>query len=230
METIQLVIQIIPLAWAAAVSPTTLSFFLIMMSTTDNPRLAGFSFYLGAIIIFLTTVLLGIMLGNTLTSSGHSDPYTIAAIDLFLGAILLLLGIRSLFSKVEHESAFLNHLKVESTADNFYKFSRYFIIGLLTFLINFSTAIFVLGAARQIGLAKAGLISDVVAIFVLGIITLIVIEIPLLFFLLFPKTGEKVIEPMNEWINKNSNYIVALFLIFIGIYIVFNGLSRLGVV
>lgn len=41
-----------PLAWAAAVSPTALSFFLIMISLSDNPRLAGISFYLGAIIVF----------------------------------------------------------------------------------------------------------------------------------------------------------------------------------
>jgi len=230
MTDTSLVIQIIPLAWAAAVSPTALSFFLVMMSLTDNPRLAGLSFYLGAIIVFLITVAIGILLGNALTSSGHSDPTTIAAIDLFLGAILVLLGIKSLFRKVKHEGALLHHLKVESTASEFTKFSRYFTVGLLTFLINFSTAIFVLGAARQIGLANAGLVPDIAAIFILGIITLIVIEIPLLFFLLFPKTGEKVIKPMNEWITKNGNYIVAVFLIFIGGYVVYNGLGRLGMI
>ncbi len=232
MDTSQLLFQIIPLAWAAAVSPTALSFFLIMMSLTDNPRLAGLSFYLGAIIVFLITVAIGIILGNSLTLSGHSDPSTLAAIDIFLGAILALLGIRNIFGKKSqnHGGALLKYLKVEVTASKFSKLKRYFVVGFLTFLINFSTAIFVLAAARQIGLANAGLTTNVIAIIVLGIITLLVIEIPLFFFLIFPETGEKAMKPLNNWITNNGNYLIAGFLIVIGIYIIYNGLIKLGMV
>lgn len=229
MDT-SLLIQIIPLAWAAAVSPTALSIFLIMMSLTDNPRLAGFSFYTGAIIVFLITVVIGILLGNSLTASGHSDPGTLASIDIFLGALLVLLGIRNIFGEESqsHGVALLKYLKIEDTASNFSKLKRYFTVGFLTFLINFSTAIFVLAAARQIGLTNAGLITSAVAIIILGIITLIVIEIPLLLFLIFPRTIEKTLQPVNEWITNNGNYLVATFLIVIGVYVVYNGLSRLG--
>lgn len=231
MDTL-LLIQIIPLAWAAAVSPTSLSLFLIMMSLADNPRLAGLSFYTGAIIVFLITVIIGILLGNSLIASGHSDPGTLASIDIFLGALLVLLGIRNIFGKKSqnHGGALLKYLKIENTASNISKIKRYFTVGFLTFLINFSTAIFVLAAARQIGLANAGLITNAVAIIVLGIITLIVIELPLLFFLIFPETGEKAMKPVNKWITANGNYLIAVFLIVIGIYIVFNGLGRLGMV
>ncbi|HTX61261.1 MAG TPA: GAP family protein [Methanobacterium sp.] len=230
MFTSQLVFQIIPLAWAAAVSPTALSFFLVMMSMTDNPRLAGLSFYFGAIIVFLFTVILGLILGNSLISSGHSDPGTIASIDLFLGAILVLLGVKNIFGKKseEHSGALLKYLKVENSSSNIYKFKRYFTVGFITFLINFSTAIFVLAAARQIGLANAGVITTTVAIVVLGIITLVVIEVPLIFFILFQKTGEKVMEPVNEWISSHGNILVAVFLIVIGVYVIVNGMGRLG--
>jgi threonine/homoserine/homoserine lactone efflux protein len=229
MDT-SLLIQIIPLAWAAAVSPTALSLFLIMMSLTDNPRLAGLSFYAGAIIVFLITVVIGILLGNSLTVSGHSDQGTLASIDIFLGALLILLGIRNIFGErsQNHGVALLKYLKIENTASNFSKLKRYFTVGFLTFLINFSTAIFVLAAARQIGLANAGLIDSASAIIILGIITLVVIEIPLLFFLIFPGTSEKTLQPVNKWITTNGNYLVAAFLIVIGIYIVYNGLGRLG--
>ncbi|MCE5213330.1 MAG: GAP family protein [Methanobacterium sp.] len=230
MDSSQLVIQIIPLAWAAAVSPTALSFFLIMMSLTNKPRLAGLSFYIGAIIVFFITVFIGILLGNSLTSSGHTDPSTLAAIDMFLGALLVLLGIRNIFGKKSdnHGGALLKYLQVEDTASNLHKMKRYFTVGFLTFLINFSTAIFVLAAARQIGIADAGLVPAAAAIVVLLIITLVVIEVPLIFFLLLPKTGEKVMKPVNTWITNNGNYLVAAFLIIIGIYIVYNGLGKLG--
>ena len=226
----QLLIQIIPLSWAAAVSPTALSLFMVMMSLTDNPKLAGLSFYFGAITVLLVTVLIGIFLGNGLSSTGHSDPATIASIDLFLGAILVLLGVRNLFSKGGESggSALFKYLNVESTVSNLSKFSRFFTVGLLTFLINFSTAIFVLAASRQIGLAKAGLFTDIISILVLTIITLAVIEVPLLFFLFLPETAAKATKPMNRWINKNGSYLIAGFLLAIGILVMYNGAVRLG--
>jgi len=227
----QLLIQIIPLSWAAAVSPTALSLFLVMMTLTDNPKLAGLSFYFGAIVVLLLTVFIGIVMGNSLTLTGHSDPATIAAIDLFLGAILVLLGIRNLFGKErENSGALKKYLDVEVNASKFTKFRRYFTVGLLTFLINFSTAIFVLAAGRQIGLADAGLISNVTAILVLTIITLVVIELPLMFFFILPKTAEKVMQPMKTWISNNGNYLIAGFLIIIGLFVIYNGLGRLGMV
>ncbi len=226
----QLLIQIIPLSWAAAVSPTALSLFMVMMSLTDNPKLAGLSFYFGAITVLLVTVFIGILLGNGLSSTGHSDPETIACIDLFLGAILVLLGIRSLFSKGGESggSALFKYLNVENTANNLSKFSRFFTVGLLTFLINFSTAIFVLAAARQIGVTKAGLFTDIFSILVITIITLVVIEVPLLFFFIMPGTASKATKPMNKWINKNGSYLIAGFLLIIGIYVIYNGGVRLG--
>jgi threonine/homoserine/homoserine lactone efflux protein len=211
MADVNIFTQIIPLSWAAAVSPTALSVFLVMMSMSDNPKLAGLSFYVGALCILLVTLFLGILLGNTLTNTGHSDTSTKASIDLFLGAILILLGVRNAFSKEnKNNGALSKYLQIDSNVSSFAKFRRYFSIGLLTFLINFSTAIFVLAAGREIGLAQAGILTDLVAIVVLVIITLIVVEIPLIFFLILPKTAEKITEPLNQWISAHSNYVMAV--------------------
>jgi cell division protein FtsW (lipid II flippase) len=55
-----------------------------------------------------------------------------------------------------------------------------------------------------------------------------VIEIPLLFFFIMPKTAVKATKPMNKWINKNGSYLIAGFLLIIGIYVIFNGAGKLG--
>jgi threonine/homoserine/homoserine lactone efflux protein len=201
-----------------------------MMSMTKNPKLSGFSFYMGAISVLLLTVFIGFLMGNALQNTGNSNPTTIASIDLFLGAILVLLGIRSLFSK-EHKknSAIFEYLQIDEQASKFVKFRRYFTVGLLTFLINFSTAIFVLAAGRQIGIAKAGLWTDIGAIVLLTVITLIVVEVPLFFFLVFPKTAEKVTKPMNQWLSNHTNLVMAAFLLAIGGLVIYNGLSRIGI-
>ncbi|AXV37587.1 MAG: GAP family protein [Methanobacteriaceae archaeon] len=231
MGDVNLIAQIIPLAWAAAVSPTALSLFLITMSMSDNPKLSGLSFYVGAIFVLLLTVFLGIFLGSALTSTGHGDPATTGAIDLFLGAILVLLGIKSFFSKSHGKnSSLIKYLRIDVQASNFAKFRQYFTIGLLTFLTNLSTAIFILAAGREIGLAKTGIWVDVGAIVLLTLITLIVIEVPLLFFVLMPKSAEKVSEPMDKWLSKHSNLVMAIFLLIIGFLVIYNGISHLKII
>jgi cell division protein FtsW (lipid II flippase) len=55
-----------------------------------------------------------------------------------------------------------------------------------------------------------------------------VIEVPLLFFFIMPGTAAKATKPMNKWINKNGSYLIAGFLLIIGIYVIYNGGVRLG--
>ncbi len=170
-------------------------------------------------------------MGNALHNTGHSDPATMASIDIFLGAILVLLGIRSGFSRERKKNnSLFEYLQINQKASKFTQFRRYFTVGLLTFLINFSTAIFVLAAGRQIGIAKSGLWIDLEAIVLLSIITLIVVEVPLFFFLVFPKTAEKLTKPLNQWLSNHTNRVMSVFLLFIGGLVIYNGLQRLAVV
>lgn len=221
-----LITIILPLALAAAVSPVVLSVFLVIMSLSDNPKLPGLSFYLGSIFVLLITVFLGIYLGQKLIGGGTGNPNTIASIDIFLGAILVLLGFRNFTSK--HENKLFKYLKSDKSSSTFSKFKRYFSLGFIAFLTNFSTAIFILAAGRTIGVADAGFIPDAAAILVLALITLLVIEIPLIFFILMPLKAKKITEPVNNWINSHGNIVTGLFCVFIGLMVVYNGITKLG--
>jgi threonine/homoserine/homoserine lactone efflux protein len=228
-ELSSLLTATITLSWAAAVSPVTLSIFLILMSMTKNPKMAGVSFYLGAIVVLLITVFIGIFLGQKLTAGGVSDPGTMAAIDVFLGAVLFLLGLRNLVSKDESKSSrILKYLKIDPGSSSFSMFRRYFTVGVIAFLMNFSTAIFVLATGRVIGVTNAGFGPDALAIIVLIIIALLIIEIPLIFFLVLPKKAEKVTKPVNEWITEHGNILTGLFCIGIGLIVVLSGLQKIG--
>lgn len=223
-----LIITILPLAGAAAVSPVILSVFLVIMSISDNPRLSGLSFYLGAIVVLLVTVFIGIFLGHKLTGGGAGHPTTVAAIDMFLGAVLILLGFRNFTSK--KESSIFKSLTIDKKASAFSIFKRFFSVGFIAFLTNFSTAIFVLAAGRVIGVTDAGFILDAGAILTLTIITLLVIEVPLLFFIILPGKAKKATKPVNEWINSHGNIVTGLFCVGIGLYVIYNGIGRLGMV
>ncbi len=219
----------IPLSWAAAVSPVTLSIFLIIMSMAKKPRMAGISFYLGAIVVLLVTVFIGVFLGQKLTTSGLTNPGTMAAIDIFLGAVLVLLGFRNFVSTDDHNgNKVLKRLQIDPEAGNFSQFVKYFSIGIFAFLLNFSTAIFVLATGRTIGVANAGFNNDAIATMILILIALIIIEIPLLFFVVIPDKAHKVIQPVNDWINNHGNIVTGLFCVAIGIFVVYSGLQKMG--
>lgn len=222
--------HIIPLAWAAVVSPTALSVFMVKMSLTENRHLSSFSFYLGTVSVFVVTVFLGIFLGKSPESNGHSDPATIAAIDLSLGIILILLGIQNLFkTNQEADEVLFKYLKIDVNSSTFIKFKRFFEVGLLTFLINFSTVVFVLASGREIGLTKLGLFPDTVPVLFLTIITLIAVEIFLLFFIILHKTAEKIMQPYSvdypKW--KLSYCPVPLA---VGLLVIYNGLIKVGMI
>ncbi|NYB52672.1 MAG: GAP family protein [Methanobacteriaceae archaeon] len=220
----------IPLSWAAAVSPVTFSIFLVIMSMAKKPKLAGFSFYLGAIVVLLVTVFMGIFLGQKLSSSGLTDPATMTAIDLFLGAVLILLGIRNFAAKGDNKGGnMLKHLQIDENAGTFRQFFKYFIIGIVAFIMNFSTAIFVLGVGRSIGVANSGLSNDTIAVIILILIALLIIEVPLLFFVILPEKAHAVLGPVDKWINNHGNIVTGLFCIFIGIFVIYSGLQKLGI-
>ena len=97
-------------------------------------------------------------------------------------------------------------------------------------MTNFSTAIFVLAAGRVIGVTDAGFVPDAAAILILTLIALLVIEVPLLFFLVLPGKAKKVNKPVNEWISSHGNIVTGLFCVGIGLYVIYNGIGRLGMV
>jgi hypothetical protein len=151
-----------------------------------------------------------------------------AAIDMSLGAVLVLLGFRNFVSK--KDNSLFKYLTIDPKASSFSNFKRYFSLGFIAFITNFSTAIFVLAAGRVIGVAGAGFVPDAGAILTLTLITLLVIEVPLLFFLILPVKAKKITEPVNEWISNHGNLVTGLFCVGIGLLVIYNGIGRLGMV
>ena len=52
-----LLTQIIPLALGAAVSPTALMGIILLLSISKRPKLQGFGYYIGAVILILMVII-----------------------------------------------------------------------------------------------------------------------------------------------------------------------------
>jgi len=226
-ELSTLLFDILPLALGAAVSPTVLVGIILILSIAERPKLSGIAFYMGAIIILLIVVAAGILLGKGAAAVAAGKPPSAASayFDLALGIALILFGIRRVAKKGDDtpdKTRFVG--KSKSAISDFIK---YMILGLGMFTINFTTTVLVFAAGKDIGISGTGLTDQLIVIVILTVITLLVVEIPLLIYFTMPERSEKILEPLNRWMQKNSRYLMAAIIFVFGIYLIVKGIGVL---
>lgn len=222
-----LITQIIPLALGAAVSPTALMGIILLLSISKKPKLQGFGYYIGAVILILIVILLGILLGVGITSASQKPNPIFAGIDVLLGIFLLLFGFRRIFKTQKSQKKFFQGHKKHTS--KIVQFLEGLSFGFGMFLINFSTTIIVLAAGKEIGASSVDLIGKLIVITILTIITLIVCEVPLLMYILFPEKANNILSKVNKWMQRNGHYLMGVVILVIGIYLICTGLIRLGI-
>ncbi len=226
MYLVSTLTQILPLALAAAVSPTALMGIILILSVSKKPKLQGFGYYLGALFLILIVVVIGMLLGAGISSTTSKPGPILAIVDVVLGIILLLLGIMRIRKPQKVANPVLeNDSKIPS---NTVTLIKGFSFGFGMFLINFSTTILVLDAGKEIAVSSADLMGKLIIIIILTIITLLVCEVPLLLYILFPEKANDILSNVNKWMQKNSHYLMGIVIIVIGVYLVFNGFIKLG--
>ncbi|MGB9978732.1 GAP family protein [Methanobacterium sp.] len=217
-----LLTNVLPLAIGAAVSPTVLIGIILILSMSDRPKLSGIAFYIGAIIILLSVAAAGVLLGKGAAVASSKHPsVTSAYFDLALGILLILLGIGRIVKKGSggpNESRFGG--KSKSPASDFI---RYMILGLGMFTVNFTTTVLVFAAGKDIGVSSAGITDKVTVVIILTLMTLLVVEIPLLIYFTMPERSEKLLGVLNTWMQKNSRYLMAAVMFVFGIYLMLKG-------
>lgn len=225
-ELSTLLFDILPLAFGAAVSPTVLIGIILVLSISKNPRSNGIAFYVGSIVLLLIVVALGVFVSKgAVMATGGQPSATSAYFDIFLGILLLLFGIRKI--RAGDKGPDKNRFAGDESKSGLGEFIKYMILGLGMFVINFTTTILVFAAGKEIGLSTAPLIDKLIVIIILTIITLIVVEVPLLVAIIFPKTANKLLEPINRWMQKNGKYLMAAIIFVFGVYLLAKGFGIL---
>jgi hypothetical protein len=221
-----LLTDILPLAFGAAVSPTVLIGIILILSITKRPKLNGIAFYIGSMILLLIVVALGVFVSKGAEIATGAQPSTASAyFDIILAIFLILLGIRK--ARKEDKGPDKDKFKEDKPLSAGKSFIKSMIFGFGLFIINFTTTILVFAAGKEIGLSTAPIFDKLIVIVILTIITLLVVEIPLLVYLLFPKTANKLLEPVNIWMQKNGKYLMAAIFFVFGIYLLAKGIMVL---
>jgi len=82
---------------SAMVSPTTLTFSVLVLVLGDRPRRTGFLFYIGALGATLAVgIVAAFVLGDVASSSGSNPKTWVAVVDVIAGTLLLAWGLHLL--------------------------------------------------------------------------------------------------------------------------------------
>lgn len=225
--TTSLLTQIIPLAFGAAISPTALMGLILLLSISKKPRLSGIGYYIGSLILVLIVVAMGLILGAGITSSSSHPNPALSIIDLIIGIILVIMGIRRILrpQKLSKRS-----LQMGSNFSTYVVFLKGLSFGFGMFLINFSTIIIVLEAGKLISTSSADVYGKLLVTIILVLITLLVCEVPLIMCFMFPKNANVILRRVNIWMKKNGHILMGLVILAIGVYLLWIGSFKLGII
>ncbi len=220
----ELIRDVLPLALGAAVSPLLLTATLLTLSSRERPLAKATAVALGAAVPLLALGIVGIVaFSHTVAADGSSSHAERSAwIDLALGALLLLLGVRQLLRRREEGPAQATDPGEGSSSHGL---GRSALLGFGMMLTNFTTAILYVAALKLIGRADVGTGDHVVALAVLLVVTLLPVLLPLASYAIAPGPASRILGPFGAWVGRHKGTVGIVFLLGFGSYLLIKGLS-----
>ena len=197
-------------------SPGIFAVALLLLGSKENKLSRVLAFLFGTLVIGIGIALLGYNLGDSFQHNGQQNLAS-SIIDLALGVLFLLYGIKIFFSKERKIKLFGGEEK--------HQILKWIIIGLAVSATNFDALFLSFTAAKEVGAAKISDFQDLILIIVNILFFILPITLPLIVYFLFPHFAGNFLEKVNQFVFKYSRYIIfALFIIF-GIYLFYHGLE-----
>lgn len=225
-ELVTLLADVVPIALVAAISPTTFTVVILLLSLSKKPKTSGVGFLAGSLIVILIAVLLGFLAveGGSFATGGYQGPFQ-GLIDVILGLFLFIYAIKISFQKDN------NPIKFETPPDERSSTSEFMgsmLLAMGMFAVNFITTILVIYASSQIAISNVNWLGKTISLILLVIITLLLVEIPLVICFIIPQKANEILSKLNAWIKKHGHFLSAGLLFVLGVYLIIKGLGILN--
>lgn len=226
-ELVTLLLEIVPIALAAAISPTSFALIIVLLSISKRPKTSGTGFLVGSAMVIFVAALLGMIAAEgVLLTRAEPGPLKIW-IDLFLGIIVIYYGFKILLTK----NAWFEDKELELPTNNKSSTSEFLsslVLAMGLFALNFITTALVFLGGSKIAAAGLGWLGTIISLLVLMAITLSMVALPVLIYFLVPKKADNILFKLNQWIKKNGHYLTAILVLLLGFYFLLNGLEGLN--
>lgn len=215
--------ELVLVALAAMVSPTTVSFSVLTLVLGDRPLRTGFLFYLGALTATLGIgVLAAFVIGDAAASSTPSSPKTwVSIIDVTAGLLLLawVLGRLRRPPDPKRQARMIDQMsKVASSP-------AIAIVGAGAALAN--PGAFIPLALKAISETNPGAAQYVVEWVFFAFISLLPLGVALLLLLFTPDRARRILGAARFWLERHARTVAAVLVIALAAALLRNGISGL---
>lgn len=221
-----LLLEVIPLALVASISPTTFAVMVFSLSLSKKPKTSGIGFLTGSLIVILVAVLLGFLAvdGASIATGGDNTIFQ-GWINIVLSGVLIFFSIKTLVKK-DNKIGNIENFKNNRSESS--EFIASFLLAMGLFSMNFITTVLVVYASSEIAMSSVNWTGKTISIISLVILTLLLVEIPVLICYIKPLKADEILSRLNKWIQRNGYYLTAGLLFILGMYLLSNGLEKLG--
>lgn len=223
-ELSSIIATILPYALGALFSPLLLSTLLGTISPGRNPRLSSFAYLFGTIIIFIMLIYFGLFVGTGISATILGPIKVGSVMEITLGIVLIFIALKTLFYWEKPEEGgifgFINSLQDDNNLSLILKF---FYMGFVTLLASFTSSILIVLAGVTIGLSTPLYSNSILGVLILGIIALLMVEIPFIFYLVSPQNAGNTLNPFNNWITRYGDFLTLIIYLILGIFFILRG-------
>ena len=210
-------------ALAAMLSPTTLTFSVLVLVLGDRPLRTGFWFYLGALTATLGIgVLAAFVLGDGAASNTPNSPKTwVAVVDVAAGALLLIWLVRAVRRPADPA-------KIASAVEKMGKVASspaVAIVGAGAALAN--PGVFIPIALKEISELDPSAAEYVVEWVFFTVVSLLPLSLALLMLLVAREWAERLLSRARDWLQKYARTIAAAIVVLLAAALLRNGIAGL---
>ncbi|HEY7009524.1 MAG TPA: GAP family protein [Jatrophihabitantaceae bacterium] len=215
--------ELVLVALAAMVSPTTLSFSVLALVLGDRPRRTGLWFYLGALgATLLIGVVAAFVIGDVAASHTPSQPKTWVAVFDVVAAVLLVIWIIRVLRRPQDpkrlDSMVAQMSRVASSP-------AVAIIGAGAALAN--PGGFIPLALKAISETKPDAAQYIVQWVVFAFVSLLPLSLALLMLVFAPDVTMRWLRATRDWLMHNARIVAAVLVLLLAAALLRNGISGL---
>ena len=215
--------ELVLVALAAMLSPTTLGFSVLALVVGDHPRRTGLWFYLGALTATLAVgVIAAFVIGDVAASKTPSQPKTwVAVVDIVAAIVLAVWMVRVLRRPADQK-------RVEGMMAQMSKVASspvIAIIGAGAALAN--PGAFIPLALKDISETNPSTTQYIVGWVFFSVVSLLPLALAIVMLFVAPERAERVLQASRDWLLRNRRKVAAVIVFLLAASLLRNGIAGL---